>query len=275
MNAKSWRDGLCAVPFLRDETERVPPFFRLTTMMWFITVFFGAVVMTSAQESSAPAAAAAPTATTSPTPIATIAPVPSPSATATPTARSVRIRFLPPPLDGTISLGIYNAWDQLVRVLHQEAELDEFTIGEDSLSTKWDGKDDDGVDLPPGKYQARGFAVGNLKTEPVASSPGAPAETGSSPTISVRLVANPLANDERDVVVLSVGFDDENSFLKTADGLPLYTLAKKPNVRRAALARAGPRSIMVWEDDGTTVEQLRVSNIDKMMAFDCGDFELK
>lgn len=231
-------------------------------MMWFIAIFFGAVVMTHAQESPTPIATATPT------------PTPSPSATATP-ARSVRINFLPPPLEGTISLGIYNEWDQLVRVLHQEAGLDEFIIGEDALSTKWDGKNDDGQDLPAGKYQARGFVVGHLKTETMSSSPGGPGEIGLSPTVSVRLVANPLANDERAVIVLSVGFDDENSFLKTADGLPLYTLAKKPNVRRATLARAGERSIDVWEDDGTAVERLRVSNVDKMMAFDCGDFQLK
>src|ERR1039457_7029880 len=72
-------------------------------------------------------------------------------------ARTVRISFLPPPLEGTISLGIYDANGQLVRVLHQESKLDEFTVGADALVTKWDGKNDDGEDLPPGKYHARGF----------------------------------------------------------------------------------------------------------------------
>src|SRR4029077_841087 len=46
---------------------------------------------------------------------------PSPSASATP-ARAVRIGFVPPPLEGKISLGVYNEWSQLVRVLHQEAD---------------------------------------------------------------------------------------------------------------------------------------------------------
>ena len=74
---------------------------------------------------------------------------------ATAQERSVRISFVPPPLDGTISLGVYNDYDQLVRVLHQEATFDEFTVGPDSLITKWDGKDDYGYDLPTGKYSAR------------------------------------------------------------------------------------------------------------------------
>jgi len=81
---------------------------------------------------------------------------PSPSASATP-ARAVRISFVPPPLEGKISLGVYNEWSQLVRVLHQEADFDEFAIGADALSTKWDGKDDYDYDLPAGKYSARGF----------------------------------------------------------------------------------------------------------------------
>jgi hypothetical protein len=75
-------------------------------------------------------------------------------------------------------------------------------------------------------------------------------------------VANPLARDERPVLDLAVGFDDENSFLKTTDGLPLYTIAPKPNVRRAFLKKSGEKSVDIWEDDGATVEQLRVSNVD-------------
>jgi hypothetical protein len=203
----------------------------------------------------------------------TISPAPSPSPGAS--SRNVRITFLPPPLEGTITLGIYNEWDQLVRVLHQEAELDEFTVDENGLTTKWDGKDDDGFSVPVGKYSARGFTVGNLKAEPAATATASPPDLNVAHPVSIKLMPNPLANDTRTVVELSVGFDDENSFLKMADGLPVYTIAKKPNVRRAALAKAGEKSLDVWQDDGATVEQLRVSNVDKMMAFDCGDFELK
>ena len=89
-------------------------------------------------------------------------PSPSPSVTATP-ARSVRISFVPPPLEGKISLGVYDQSGRLVRVLHQEAEFDEFTIGADALITKWDGKDDKGNDLPAGKYRAHGFLVGGIQ----------------------------------------------------------------------------------------------------------------
>jgi hypothetical protein len=85
----------------------------------------------------------------------------------TPSERSVRISFLPPPLDGTISLGIYDAKGKLVRVLHREADINEFTIGADALSTTWNGKDDAGENVPAGKYSAHGFVVGDLKVEGV------------------------------------------------------------------------------------------------------------
>src|SRR5204862_3990317 len=94
-------------------------------------------------------------------------PSPSPSVTATP-ARSVRNSFVPPPLEGKISLGVYDESGRLVRVLHQEAEFDEFTIGVDALTTKWDGKDDDEHDLPAGKYSARGFLVAPTKIEQIS-----------------------------------------------------------------------------------------------------------
>ena len=93
---------------------------------------------------------------------------PSPSPSPSPTeARSVRISFLPPPLDGTISLGIYDAKGKLVRILHREADINEFTIGNDALSTTWDGKDDAGENVPAGKYSAHGFVVGDLGIEGV------------------------------------------------------------------------------------------------------------
>jgi hypothetical protein len=93
---------------------------------------------------------------------------PSPEATASPApARNVRVSFVPPPLEGTISLGIYDAQGKLVRVLFREADIDEFKIGQDALSTTWDGKDDAGENVPPGKYSAHGFIVGDLKIEGV------------------------------------------------------------------------------------------------------------
>jgi hypothetical protein len=390
-------------------------------------------------------------------------PTPGPTPTPPAPARSVRISFLPPPLDGTISLGIYDAKGKLVRVLHREADINEFNIGTDALSTTWDGKDDAGGSVPAGKYSAHGFVVGDLKIEGVGFffndfvttddsprvrhisrvrlqdnelhlaadllgdepatlvcdakqgtflrklSPDDPshcAEKGplpdvvqatdcdlgmngtlwlidnlgggarreikqlskthellrrmaiaegepqpqaiaasttedriflvedgpqslvnrfralslagsktdgangavsdwktdfekkivahqnfsiengkpipTNPTnktppekISVKLEPNPLLSDARVTVELAVGLDEDGSFLKAGDGLPLCGISETPKLTRALLAPHGPSALDVFQDDGAVVEQFRVNGVDQMMSFDCGGFELK
>ncbi len=82
---------------------------------------------------------------------------------------NLRITFLPPPMEGTLSLGIYTKSGKLVRVLQAEAIVDkDFAVGLNGLSTHWDGRDDAGNPAPAGKYYARGFCVGKLDVEGVA-----------------------------------------------------------------------------------------------------------
>src|SRR5712691_7292267 len=79
----------------------------------------------------------------SPTPSAATEQTPSPTSTP---ARSVQLKFVPPPMEGTISLGVFDSNGKLVRVLHREAAIDNFRIDENSLNTTWDGKNDAGED---------------------------------------------------------------------------------------------------------------------------------
>jgi hypothetical protein len=233
-----------------------------------------------AQESPAPT----PSPTLEESPSISLTPEESPSVSPTPEqspspsaapSRNVRISFLPPPLEGTISLGIYDGNGTLVRVLHQQAELNEFTIGADALVTQWDGKDDDDEDLPAGKYRARGYLVGQFKLEDIGEATPPPVENESPISVKVRLMPNPLANNKRSIIDLVVGFDSDGSYLKTIDDLPLFMLSETPNLIRAFIAKKSEKSVDVWQDDGTSVRQFRISNVDKIMAFDCGEFELK
>jgi hypothetical protein len=386
-----------------------------------------------------------------------------PKPTSSPAERSVRISFLPPPLDGTISLGIYDAKGQLVRVLRREADINEFNIGTDALSTTWDGKDDAGENVPAGKYSARGFVVGDLGIEgmgfffndfvtnddsprirhlsnvrlqnnelhldadllgdkratlvcdlkqgaflrklplegaircdqmpplpnvvqtidcdfgmnstlwlidsldggarreikqlskthellrrmAIAEGEPQPQAIAASTTddriflveeafqspvnrlralslagskidgangavsdwktdfekkiiehrnfsiengkpipnnpknkippgnISVKLQPNPLLADARVTVELAVGFDEDGSFLKASDGLPLCSISETPELIRGLLMAHGSSALDVFQDDGAVVEQFRVTGVDQMMSFDCGGYELK
>jgi hypothetical protein len=178
-------------------------------------------------------------------------------------------------LEGRISLGIYDAKAKLVRVLHQEADLNEFKSGADALVTQWDGKNDNGEDSPAGKYHARGYLVGPLKVEDLSQTAASPPENNSSANVRVKLAPNPLANDKRAIVELAAGFDSDGSFLKTNDDLPLFTVNESPNLIGVSIMKNGDKSVDIWQTDGAGSHEFRISNVDQMMAFDCGEFELK
>lgn len=411
-------------------------------------------------------------------------PTPSPSPAAS--AARIPIRFVPPPLEGSISLGIFDANGQLVRVLHREAGLDEFEAGADGLVTEWDGENDRGEKVAPGKYSARGYVVGaGVKAEgvgyffndwvqddaaphivsvenltvtsentlallvrlagdrdasltvsfegdllgpvhdgrederflphraavqveggkvmrhraegwlpvawteliaPLDAAPGradttwvidraandsstlvlkqfsaegevlremnfppeapqpkmvaastssdhiflleenaavqrvrglslmsanassaasadkpvsewnvvfekaimrhenfglaqgqpvlAP-ETPAPATVGIQLTGNPLQREKSDRVEVAIGFDEEGSFLKTADGLPLHAVSETPFLVRAFIAAGGAHTVEVFQDDKAVVEHLRVQALDQMMSFDGGEIELK
>ena len=245
-----------------------------------LLIALGSIYAGIAQESPAPTPSPTPgeSSSLSPTPeeSPSVSPTPeqSPSPSAAP-SRSVRISFLPPPLEGTISLGIYDGNGTLVRVLHQQAELNEFTIGADALVTQWDGKDDDDEDLPAGKYRAHGYLVGQFKLEDIGEATPPPVENEPPISVKVKLMPNPLANNKRSIIDLVVRFDSDGSYLKTIDDLPLFMLSETPNLIRAFITKKSEKSVDVWQDDGTSIRQFRISNVDKMMAFDCGEFELK
>src|ERR1051325_726054 len=121
-------------------------------------------ILSVAPAQDPPTPTPSPTAAEFPSPLISpdqIIPSATPEQTSSPSpVRSVRISFLPPPMEGTISLGIYNQTGKIVRVLHQNAQFDDFTIGADALATRWDGKDDEHQDLPAGRCCASGCAVG-------------------------------------------------------------------------------------------------------------------
>jgi hypothetical protein len=250
----------------------------MTTRVSFAFVVAIWVSVTAAQESPTGTPFTLPVESPSPSisPEESITAPPAPAETpSTSPTRSVRVSFIPPPLEGTISLGIYDTTGKLVRVLQQEAQLNEFTIGADALVTQWNGKNDAGEDLPAGKYRAHGYLVGALKVEDVGVVADSPPQDSQGASVKVKLMPNPLRNDKRSVIDIAAGFDGEGSYLKTADGLPLFTVSESPNLTRVMVAKDGEKSIQIWQADGAGLHRFRISNIQKMMAFDCGELELK
>lgn len=79
------------------------------------------------------------------------------------TSTGLKITFLPPPLEGTLSLGVFDRGGKLVRTLRAEAAMSDFTVGLNGLILFWDGLDDSGKPVASGKYRVRGFAVGDVE----------------------------------------------------------------------------------------------------------------
>jgi hypothetical protein len=116
--------------------------------------------------------------------------------------------------------------------------------------------------------------VGPLKREDLGET-SPPSTQIEANVAKVRLVRNPLRKDKRPVAELGIGSNSEGSYLKTSDGLPLFKVSETSNVTRAGIAAKNENAVDIWQDDGTKAHQYRISNVDQMMAFDCGEFELK
>ncbi len=198
-------------------------------------------------------------------------PTPTPSPASTP--RKVPIRFVPPPLEGRISLGIYDSQGALVRILHREAVIDAFEIGPDALATTWDGRDEADQDLPPGRYRAHGFVVGKVKIESLGTTTDAPPPADAK--ITLKLVPNELAPGKKLTADITAGFDQHASYLQTADGLPLLTVNEALDIQSVALAQRDDKSLDLYQQSGGTTLRFHIIGVEKMMAFDCGDFDLK
>ncbi len=206
----------------------------------------------------------------------------------TPSHAGVRLQFLPPPMEGTISLGVYDSKGKLVRVLKREAAADDFTVALNGLITFWEGKNDAGEVLPGGEYSAKGFLVGEFAIESrgylladlvsdgfadvLKTAEGKPFVPQEKVTVSLR--ANPLEQDKPGKAEVYLAVDERGSYLKLSDGLPLTHVSQTSHLQWAAMARdADGKQITVFESDGAIVEEFRIKKIANMMAFDCGEFD--
>ena len=141
-----------------------------------------------------------------------------------PKKEGVQIMFLPPPMEGALSLGIYNQAGKLVRTLHHEATTKDFTKGLNGLITQWDGRDDAGQPAPAGTYLVRGWTVGDLKVEGVAFHANDWIDSDDSPRFTRVLAVQNSGHDEVDVVLRALDGSEHTVGWKLAK--PGVTLAE-------------------------------------------------
>ena len=170
-------------------------------------------------------------------------------------AGSVKITFLPPPLEGTLSLGVFDRSGKLVRALKAEALPSDFTVGLNGLITFWDGRDDAGRVLPPGKYRVRGFAVADLEItgEEFYCNDWVESEDGPHPSVferirmdgdTLELIARDRANKCWRVLYSLADGESKSEPVEATASAPSKESAAKPNAEGGAVLAdgSGPKS---------------------------------
>ncbi len=80
----------------------------------------------------------------------------------------VKAEVAPPPMDGTVSAGVFNEKGECVRVLLSHVSSDDVPSAMNGYLLAWDGKNDAGKEAPAGNYEFRGVVLGAIGLEGVA-----------------------------------------------------------------------------------------------------------
>ncbi len=170
--------------------------------------------------------------------------------------KNVQITFLPPPLENaSFSLGIYEAKSgKLIRRLHEGATESAFTAGLNGLITKWDGKDDEGKPVVPGRYAARGYGVGPLKVEGVEFLGNDWTDEDDSLRIK-HIAAIALVPEDDGLIVAATLADGSNVLLRLAgkDGAPLWKRKLPPLPEGTAGGPLRPYDLLVTDHSVSVV----------------------
>ena len=80
-------------------------------------------------------------------------------------AGGVSVQLAAPPLDGTVSIGVFDAEGKCIRVLFKGAEADAIPAALNGFLVQWDGKTAEGTMATKGDYEIRGVTVGEVSIE--------------------------------------------------------------------------------------------------------------
>jgi hypothetical protein len=175
-----------------------------------------------------------------------------------------QLLFVPPPVEGVISLGVYDNKGKIVRILKKEAELDSFKSGSDGLVIDWDRNDSQGKPVPNGKYFARGVLIGDVKIEGVAFRLNDWVD--SSDDSRIRKVLSATLLDPLRAAVLAVAAQPEVVVLESnGNRAKTISLAFNPLAIKAAgsnlLLFDKAQVVSINATSGAEVSRLNLSNV--------------
>ena len=159
-----------------------------------------------------------------------------------------QLMFVPPPIEGVISLGVYDAHGKLIRVLKQAADIDSFKSGLNGLFVDWDGTDANGKMAPSGKYYARGVSIGEVHISGVAYHLNDWVD--DSQNLRVKAISSPALLDGRSLAVLADTGRSEILIINAPSGKS-QRFAADPGIVR--LKSDGPNLLAVYADHVATI----------------------
>ena len=114
---------------------------------------------------------------------------------------SEQLMFVPPPVHGVISLGVYDEKGKLIKVLKKAADISSFQSSLNGLYVDWNWTDSEGKPVSEDRYFARGVLVGDIEVKGIGFSLNDWADQTKESRIQ-RVNGVALLNDSR-VAVLS------------------------------------------------------------------------
>jgi FlgD Ig-like domain len=194
-----------------------------------------------------------------------------------------------PEQEGPVTLAVFSASGEPVRLLHYNAPVDTLQAGLNGLLITWDGRDDSGKDLPSGEYDVRGLVHGPVRTDilPESLSPTYPADPPSESFLSLPAAGFPLPSDS---IVLKAPKDelqesrplvsfrariDQGRCLVEADGMPLVSFVIPPGASLISLTHGeSPGSAIVSLREGGVTMRWRVEGLDRVVPIHPGTLRL-
>jgi len=198
-----------------------------------------------------------------------------------------------PELEGPVTLAIFSKSGERVRLLYTDAAVDSIPAGLNGLIMTWDGKNDQGKDVPAGVYTARGIVHGpiavsalpqremstarlatGLRTLPLVSERPVFSDAG----ITIRAAQDELL-ESRPLLTVAAALRG-NDCVITAEGLPLVSIPNittetncPPSIVLSHGTQAGTALLRVEEPSGAAIYTIK--GLDRLVPLSAGALEVQ
>lgn len=193
-----------------------------------------------------------------------------------------------PELEGPVTMEIFSSSGERVRLLHRDAGVDTIPAGLNGLIMSWDGRDDQGRDVPAGTYRARGLVHGPLRVTALPVGNSLPIAAACREEADMFLLRPPFpknritiraAKDEllesRPLLSIDAGIEGDACVIR-ADGLPLLSIPMESTGNVSPGITHGPAAgtALITIDDPKGSSTYTIMGLDRLVPLNAGALEI-